>query len=50
MASPPPSPGPLSPEFRIPRLPTGAHTPSDIGNPEPGETGNWESYWLTDID
>jgi len=35
MASSPPSPGPLSPEFRIPRLPTGSHTPSPGGHPTP---------------
>jgi len=33
MASSPPSPGPLSPESRIPRLPTGSHTPSPGGHP-----------------
>jgi len=35
MASPSPSPGFLSPEFRIPRLPTGTHTPSPGGHPTP---------------
>jgi len=32
MASSPSSPGPLSPEFRIPRLPTGSRTPSPGGH------------------
>jgi len=35
MASSPPSPGPQSSEFRIPRLPTGLHTPSPGGHTTP---------------
>jgi len=35
MASSQPSPGPLRPQFRIPLLPTGSHTPSPGGHPTP---------------
>jgi len=35
MASSPPSPGPLSSESRIPRLPTGSHTPPPWRAPHP---------------
>ena len=35
MASSTPSPGPLSPQFRIPRLPTGSHTPFPGDHPTP---------------